>query len=264
MSKILININDLTDMELYKKIGITNFLFAINEYSIGYKTFNINDIPDNSYILINRVMDTSVVDSLKKDKELFIRFKGIIYEDIAVFNIFKDTNLELIWFQNHFTTNYESINFWCNNGCESSVISNEITKEEILTILDKEVKPLVLNVFGKNNIMYSRRMLLSNFNEYNNLDDIKEAKLITNNGKSEFLAKENEYGTVIFNNTYFNYISLMNEIDDKKIKFYLVMNLDLKPEEVIEIINGKDFGDDGFLNKKTVYRMSEYTDREAK
>lgn len=261
MSKILININKIEEIEYYEKIGITNFLFAIEEFSIGYNTFKLNEIKDNSYILINRVMDTETVDRLKNIKNDFKRFKGILYEDIAVFNIFKDTDLELIWFQNHFATNYESINFWLEQGCTSAVISNEITKEEILDILTQASKPLVLNVLGKNQIMYSRRTLLTNFNRYNNLPEYNDMNLkekVTNN---DFLARENTYGTTIFNNEYFNYLPLTKEIKEENIKFYLVLNLDLSKEEISDILNGKEFGNDGFLNKKTVYRMSEYNDR---
>ena len=95
MSKVLININQISEIEEYKKIGISNFLFAVQNYSIGYKSFALKDIPNESYIFINRVFDCALVDSLKEIKEEFKRFKGIIYEDIAVFNIFKDTDLEL-------------------------------------------------------------------------------------------------------------------------------------------------------------------------
>lgn len=194
-------------------------------------------------------------------KDKFTKFKGIIYEDIAVFNIFKDTDLELIWFQNHFQTNYESINFWLNHGCTSSIISNELTKDEIITIVDKATKPLVLNILAKNQIMYSRRTLLTNFNQYNNLSDYNDMTLIENNTNNNFFARESKSGTIIYNNAYFNYVSLMNILPDEKIKFYLVMNLDLTPSEIKEILDGKEFGTDGFLNKKTVYRMSEYNDR---
>lgn len=261
MSKVLININNLNEIEEYRKIGISNFLFAVSEFSIGYNTFDLSIIPDDAYILINRVFDCALVDSLKKVQDELTRFKGIVYEDIAVFNIFKDTNLELIWFQNHFQTNYESINFWLENGCTSAVISNEITESEIMTILNNSIKPLVLNVFGKNQIMYSRRTLLTNFNKYNELDDYNDMILKESHTNNNFLARENNYGTIIYNNTYFNYVPLMNKIDDDKIKFYLIMNLDLKPEEINDVLKGASIGNDGFLNKKTVYRMSEYNDR---
>lgn len=261
MSKVLININQLTEIEEYKKIGISNFLFAIPEYSIGYETIKLEDIPDNSYILINRVFDCKLVDSLKQIKNEFSRFKGIIYEDIAVFNIFKDTSLELIWYQNHFQTNYESINFWLQNGCNSCVISNEITKKEIEDIVNKAISPLVLTILAKNQIMYSRRTLLTNFNKYSGLESYNDMILKENNTSSDFFARESEHGTIIYNDAYFNYVPLMKHINDDKIKFYLVMNLDLTPKDIKDILEGKEFGNDGFLNKKTVYRMSEYNDR---
>lgn len=261
MSKILININKKEEIEEYKKIGITNFLFAIPEFSIGYKTFPLDEIPESSYLLINRVMDTSTVASLISKKDKINKFKGIIYEDVAVYNIFKDESLELIWFQNHFATNYASINYWLESGCTSAVISNEITKDEIKEIIDASSKPLVLNILGKNQIMYSRRKLLTNFNTYNGLDDYNDMCLYEANTKNRFRASESEFGTIIMNDEYFNYVSLMNEINDDKIKYYLILNQDLSVDKISSILDGENFGNTGFLNKKTVYRMSEYDDR---
>lgn len=255
-SKILININELSEVLEYKKIGYTNFLFAVCEFSIGYSAFALNEIPDDSYVLLNRVMDTKTIDSLKKCKDEFKRFKGIFFEDLGVYNIFKDMGIELIWFQNHFATNYNSINFYLDNGCVSAVISNEITGDEIKKIIAESHKPLVLNVLGKNNIMYSRRKLLSNYNEYMGLDDYNDVTLST--GNDRLFARESEYGTMIFYDEWFNYVDFASELDDEKIKFYLVMNIGLKATEIDKIIEGKSFGNDGFLNKKTVYKLSDY------
>jgi hypothetical protein len=260
MSKILININNIKEIEEYKKIGITNFLFAVSKLSVGYNSFDIDSIPDDTYILINRILDTDAVDYIKSIKDKFMRFKGIIYEDIAVFNIFSNSNLELIWFQNHFTTNYESINFWLDNGCNSAIISNEITKDEIDKIISAAHKPLILNILGKNQIMYSRRSLLTNFNKYANLENNNDMVLDTINNDTKFFARECEFGTVLFNNTYFNYINLIPEYESK-VKFFLIMNLDLNVDEIRNILEGNVFGDDGFLNKRTVYKMAEYNDR---
>ncbi len=133
-------------MEEYRKIGINNFLFAIPEFSIGYKTFPLREIPDDAYIYINRVMDTEAIDNFKKIVPELKRFKGIIFEDIGVFNILKRENLPLIWFQNHFTTNKESLKYYLNNGCISAVISNEITESEINDIIKELPGKLILNV----------------------------------------------------------------------------------------------------------------------
>ena len=261
--KVLININNLEEINDYKKIGINNFLFALNGFSIGYNSFAMIDIPEDSYILINRVLDSKDVDNLKSIKEELTKFKGIIFEDLAVYQIFKDTSLELIWNQAHFATNLSSINIWLDR-VNSAVVSNEITSKEINDIVSGVNKPIVFNVFGKNMIMYSRRTLLSNFNKYNELEKFNDMVLGENHTNNNFLVKETEYGSAFFNNEYFNYIEFSNTLNDDNIKFYLVLNLDLDSNSIIEILNGKEYGNDGFLNKKTVYRMSEYTDRGEK
>lgn len=259
-SKLLININKIEEIAEYKKIGITNFLFAVKGFSIGYNTFELNEIPEDSYLLINRVMDTKSIEELRLRKDELTKFKGIIFEDLGVYNILRDLEIELIWFQNHFTINNESMRFWLSR-VDSAVIGNEITSTEIESIIENASKPLILNVLGKNQIMYSRRTLLSNFNKYNNLDNYNDMTLDVHGTKDEFFARENELGTVIYNNEYFNYLEFAKSLNEDKIKFYLIMNLDLNPNDLEEILNGKSFGNDGFLNKKTVYKMSEYNDR---
>ncbi len=261
--KILININNLEEINEYKKIGINNFLFALNGFSIGYNAFSLGDIPNDSYILINRVLDSKDIDNLKSIKDELTKFKGIIFEDLGVYQIFKDTSLELIWNQAHFATNLSSINIWLDK-VDSAVVSNEITSKEITDIINGVKKPVVFNVFAKNMIMYSRRTLLSNFNKYNELEKYNDMVLGENHTNNSFLVKETEYGSAFFNNEYFNYIEFSNTLNDDNIKFYLVLNLDLDVNSISKVLDGESMGNDGFLNKKTVYRMSEYTDREAK
>lgn len=260
-SKILININNLSEIEEYKKIGINNFLFAIEEFSIGYKTIPLNDIPNDSYIYLNRIMDTESIDKFKKIIPELKRFKGIIFEDIGIFNILKNEGINLIWFQNHFTTNKASLSYYLTHGCQSAVISNEITSSEIKEIIGELPGKLILNVLGKNNIMYSRRTLLSNFNKYQNLDDYNDMTI--NTGKNSFFVRESTYGTLIFDNEYFNYIPFANTISDDDLYLYLILNLDLSVSKIDEIINGEEFGHSGFLSKKTVYKMSEYDDKKV-
>jgi hypothetical protein len=258
-SKILININNISELDDYKKVGITNFLFAVKGLSIGYTSFDIDDIPDNSYLLVNRVFDTKGIDDFKNIIPKLNRFKGVIFEDIGVFNLLKDSNIELIWSQAHFVTNYSSINNYLNLGCSSCVISNELTFDEIKDIVDKANKQVIFNVFGKNMIMYSRRSLVSNFNNYANIDNYNDVNIKEKN--VNFHLKEDTYGTAVFNNEYFNYINILPKLNNDNILYYLIYNLDLPINEIIDIINGKEYGNDGFLNKKTTYKMKEYDDR---
>ena len=258
-NKILINIENLNEIEEYKKIGINNFLFAVKDFSIGYNSYTLEEIKEldcNKYLLINRIFNTNDVEEFKKIKNKLLDFEYIIFEDIAVYNILKDTNVKLIWNQTHFASNYSSINYWLELTY-SAVISNELTKLEVIDILNKSTKNLVLNIFGKNPIMYSRRTLLSNFNKHFELENRSNAILeesITNN---EFLATENDKGTFIVNNKHFNLIPFLNEFNDDKIQYYLIYPNDIEYSNMIKYIEEEtnDNTDDGFMNKKTIYKL---------
>ena len=258
--KILVNIENLDFIDKYKEIGINNFLFAIEDFSIGYKTFNIDDLINlrcNKFLLLNRILNCNEVDELKKLIDKIKLFDGIIFEDLSIYNIFKGYDIKLIWNQTHFATNYNSINFWLDR-VDSVVISNELTISELIEILNNTNNRLVLNVFGKNPVMYSRRTLLSNFNKNFNLDNYDNVILsepITNN---EFNAIENKFGSILFNNTFFNIIPFLNEIDDNIIKYYLIYPHGLNSDEILEYLKGeRDNTNDGFLNKKTIYKLGE-------
>lgn len=256
--KILINIEQLNDIEDYKKIGINNFLFAVKDFSIGYNTFELEDLESldcNKYLLINRIFNSNDCEKLKKIIPKLNKFDGIIFEDIAVYNMLKNTDINLIWNQNHFATNYSSINHWLEL-VNSAIISNELTLEEVCDILDKSNKKLVLNIFGKNPIMYSRRTLLTNFNKNFKLEDNREMILNESITKNEFLAKETDKGTFILNNKHFNLIPFLNKFNENKIEFYLIYPNGLNAEEINNYLNGKvDNTDAGFMNKKTIYKL---------
>lgn len=258
-NKILINIENLSDLEYYEKIGISNFLFAVNGFSIGYKSFKLSDLKNvcgNKYLLINRIFNNEDCNKFKELIKDLKCFDGIIFEDVAVYNLLKNENINLIWNQSHFATNTSSINYWVYL-VNSAVISNELTSLEVKDILNGAIKPLVLNVFGKNPIMYSRRTLLTNFNKNFNLSDNKNVILRENITNNEFKALETDKGTFILNNKYFNLYPYLSEFNDDKILFYLIYPSGLDKENVFKVINGEDIenSDDGFMNKKTIYKL---------
>ena len=256
--KILINIEQLNDIGYYKKIGINNFLFAVKNFSIGYNSFELEELENldcKKYLLINRIFNSEDCENFKSIIPKLNKFDGIIFEDIAVYNMLKNTNINLIWNQTHFATNYSSINHWLEL-VNSAVISNELTLEEVCDILEKSNKKLVLNIFGKNPVMYSRRTLLTNFNRNFKLEDNREMILCESITKNEFLAKEIDKGTFILNNKHFNLIPFLNKFNENKIELYLIYPNGLNAEEINNYLNGKvDNTDDGFTHRKTIYKL---------
>ena len=258
-NKILLNISNLEDIDFYQKLGISNFLFPLESFSVGYSSFSIEEISTTNvlgYLLVNRILTDADIDQFLKLK-IPKNIKGIIIEDVGLYYALKDSSLELINFQNHLNNSYETVNFW-TEYYDSLVLSTDITVDEIIEILDHTKKPLIINTFGYPMIMYSRRKLISNFYEHLG-DKEKKSLIIKNNDLIKFKLKENEYGTAIFDDHILDTRFTTQQLDDTKIKFYLFNSEFLSRETMARAICNEIIEDttDGFLHKKTIYRIGD-------
>ncbi len=262
ISKILIYVDDIEHIEDYRKVGVSTFLFALEGYCVGYKTYSLEEIEkidvSNKYIILNRVLTSSDIDNFKKIIKDFKTIKGIVFEDIGIYQVLKDlaSDLELILFQNHFATNSRSVNFWLDR-VDSLFIGNELTKDELEVITKEAIKPVCLHLYGYNQVMYSRRLLLSNWSEEFNVPK-KNTNVITDKAIGiKFRTIENEYGTVMYSENIFNGKDLL---DLKNVKYFYVNPMMIEHNKVMYFLhtfdktNGED---DGFLNKETIYKLKE-------
>ncbi len=258
-NKILISIKNIDEIKKYKKIGITNFLFALKDFSIGYPEFTLDELKDldiNVYLNINLIMDTKKIHEFKDIIPELNFIKGIFFEDLGIYYVLKERNIPLIWNQNHFVINSVSINSWLRR-VTSACLANELTKEEIKYILAKSSKSLVLPVFGHNIAMYSRRYLLSNFNRYHGYKIVNKGYLKINQ-QNEFKAWETENGTVLVYQKPFNYYPAIKELDDQKIWFYYFDLTNSNIDEYQKIINNEPTdSEERFLNQKTIYKLED-------
>ena len=263
ISNILIYVDDINHIDDYRKAGVSAFLFALEGYSVGYNTYTLESINNievsNKYVMINRVLDCESVDGLKEVLPKLKGVKGIVYEDIAVYNLIKELNLdvETIFYQNHFGTNSNSVNFWLDR-VDSMFISNEITKEEIKNIVNNASKGVVLHLFGYNQVMYSRRKLLSNWSDFFEIDK-KNTNVLTDRAtKVKFRAMENEYGTVMYSDKIFNGKELLG-LDN--VKYYYVNTTLVEHNIVMDFLtnneHSSDMEDNGFLDRETIYKLKE-------
>ncbi len=263
ISKILLYVDDVQYIEEYRKAGVLAFLFALDGYCVGYNTYSLEEINkidvSNKYVLLNRVLDCNDIDKLKEILPK-LKCKGLVYEDIGVYNLVKELGLdfEMIFYQNHFGTNARSINFWLNR-VDSVFVSNEITYDEIKEIVNKASKSVVLHLYGYNQVMYSRRLLLSNWSEEFGIPK-KNTNVIEDQATHvKFRAIENEYGTVMYSEKIFNGSRLL---DLDNVKYFYVNSMLIKHENLMKFLCGNgektDENEDfGFLDRETIYKLKE-------
>ena len=259
-NKILYTVTDINFIEKLKEEGITTFLFPFKGYSVGYlNEFSLKEIKEaNSYLLLNRLLDTTSIKQLIDDLDI-TKIRGLVVEDLGVYSILKEHNLktELILYQQHFNTNLKTINYQLNYF-DSVVISSDITIEQIENILNKAKKPLCLYAFGLMPAMYSRRNLLTHYQQHFNLKENKVLNMEEKVSKKEFIAIENEYGTVIYSKPYYNAININHDNIKFKIINPILLSLDEQIELVKSILNEQELKietDQGFLHTKTIYRV---------
>ena len=256
--KILLQIDNLRDISFYNKLGITNLLFPLRNYSIGYKTFGFDEIKkyNNAYVLINRLLTDDDIDAFLK-LDIPKNIKGFVVEDTGLCDIISGLGYEVIVFQNHLNNNYLTVNYWLNYY-DSLVISTDITEDEVRKIVNHAIKPLVLNTFGYPMIMYSRRTLITNYYMHLNKEKKEYIDLLERSTNSHFFACENEYGTAIFNAKPIDYRSIIDEELDNNIKHYLI-NSSFCDKKIIEKVISQDDVEStrGFLDKKTVYKVGD-------
>lgn len=259
MSNILIYVDKLEYISDYRKAGVSAFLFGLSGYCVGYNTYTLDEIKNvevsNKYLLINRVLDCKAIDELKVILKDISGIKGIVFEDIGLVNVLKDYDVEKILFQNHFGTNKESINFWLDR-VDSVFVSNEITYEEIDYICKNVKKDVVLHLYGYNQVMYSRRLLLSNWSDRFNVEK-KSTNVISDISSGiKFRAMENEYGTVMYSQNIFNGSRLLG-LDN--VKYYYVNTTMIDHDVIMDFLSNKEHiseeEDNGFLDRETIYKL---------
>ncbi len=266
LSKILITIQNPKSINDYKKYNINNFAYPLEKLAVGFdRYFKISDIKEeNSYIIINKVLNSVEINYLNKIKNDIInsKIKGILFSDLGVYELFKETSIRLIWNNIHFTTNSKSINYF--EDIFSVIISNDLHKEEVNVILHNSKKPLIVNLLGHNMLSYSRRHFVKNYNKNYNKKLKNKVNIKDKITKKTMLVYDEEESTTIFSGNIVNNISLINQ---ENILFYFINTFNLDETFILkylEYLKNQDYTntfaltnniDTGFLEEKISYKI---------
>lgn len=289
MTKIIVTLNSKKiDLELLNYIDAV--IIGIDGYSVNLPfNYSLEELEEvvsffnlynkEIYISLNKNFRNSDIESLKEilTKLDNLNISGIMYYDIAVVNLVKKLNLHLnlVWSQEHMTTNHYTINYWNERGVELVLLSSEITLDEIIEIRNHVKSKLIIQLFGYIPMFNSLRHVVNNYK--------KQFKLI-DNSTINYIEKEDKIypiidnidGAVIYSSNIINGLGESIIINENNIEYVLLNSFNIDNNDFIEVcklfknVNKNNINeyntkikemfnntDKGFLYKETIYKVKE-------
>lgn len=284
--KILCDI-ETTDINSYMENKTDGLILYLKDYSVGSNIyFDLEQITKivtsydkDFFISINKNMFNNDLIALE---EILISLsklpiKGILFYDMSVLEIKRKNNLDinLVWSQEHMTTNYNTCNYYYDRGATYSYLSSEITLDEIIEIKEKsKTIPLVL-VVGKNFVAHSRRKLITNYYTDLKEDGKDNLEILEKVSNDIYTVTEDKNGSSFSLNKIMNGTSIIKELFDKDFPYIILKENGIEKDQFLELISDtKDYINSncsstkyidkyksllgeytGFLFKKTIYKV---------
>lgn len=260
--------NDFYVIPNNKDVVFNNLILPLKDYSIGFDVYytvsEINSLSKklNISVIINKFLHKedikniiNIINELEIDN-----IKYIFVEDLGLVSLLD--NDKVVVSQNHIINNYDSINYFKSLGYSNILVNNDLTINELEEIISKTSSNLFMYFISKNNLMYSKRRLLTAFSNYKNSDILKKEVITEKVSNHKLIIKEEKCGTCIFNkrifagNKYISELSSVNKIvnlsnmDEFETKTILKYMDKVNLSDYIEI-------DDYFLDNVIPYKVGD-------
>lgn len=275
MSKILVIPNN-KDIDKYNDKDIQGLIFSIKELSVNNSLYlNIDEFKSiikdinpkfEIWVSLNKIMHNKDLELLENTlKELDkLNITGILFYDLGVLNICKrlKLNFKLCIYQDHLNASINSHNFYYKNNVQYSLITSDITIDEMLEINNNSKIKLMVMGYGYLPIFYSRRYLVSNYLEYIDKDNNRDRYYLKD--KDEYYPIiEEDYGTTVYTSKPINLIKYIDKLDSME---YVILNSNyIDDDEFMKVLDkyiNKEIDNSdnylGFSNTKTIYTVKNY------
>ena len=229
-----------------------NFNYDCDAYLIGIDGLSVN-MPiyfsldevrnlaccEELFVSLNKNMhsnDLAVLESTLKELSK-LNIKGVFFYDIGVLNIVKrlNLNLNLVWAQEHMTNNYESINYWYKEGVSYTLVSEEISENEIISIKHNTSSKLIVPILGYFPMFVSRRHLVQNYLDYFDLEDDSKINFISKEGKVYPIVDSSV--TTVYTSSYLNGVKEYVNFKKENIDYVLLNSFLIDEAKINEILN---------------------------
>lgn len=284
--KILTTIHNLDNL---KELSLISDGFLIGNYkyakALTLSIDNINDVASlikdykkEVYVLFNKMFTDFEIDELKEYiKTLNLNnIDGFIGADIGLLKVFKDLGIigKFIYNPETLLTSYFDFNYFSDDNIKGAFSSKEITLDDVLNIGKEKKYKLFYFGHGNMSMFYSKRRILSLFNEVSTISNPHnkyDISLIESSRDEQFPILEDDAGTHIFRG---EVLSSLDSIESlKEVVDYFVVDTLFKDDNyalsVIPLYKGKTLNKelieeiknkynekwhDGFLSKESVIR----------
>ena len=222
------------DLELFNNFNV--FILPLKDYSIGYNVYfdidEINELSKNHeiYVLVNKFLHKKIYD-FESIYPKFSKDIKFIVEDIGLVNIIDKDRL-VLW-ENHILSNFVAINYLFSLKINNVVINNDLTINELEEIMNKCKSNMYYHYISKNMIMYSRRNLVKNFNNYYNIDNNTNSYVLNERvSHKTLLISDEEDGSIVRFDKIFCASKYLNKLD----KLNLIIDFTDIDEDTTKII----------------------------
>jgi putative protease len=276
--KIIKKLIDIADGYILSVNGLstnTILTYDLEELIKVIKYLNKNN--KDIFISLNKNMHNSDLEQLKYILTELDNYNitGILYYDISIVNIHNSLGLKtnLVWSQEHLTTNSTTCNYWYKKGIKYAYLSSDITLEEILDIKKNTNMSLLVPLFGYLPMMVSKRNLVKNYLEYSNINDDSVINYMQA-GDNIYPIIDNKEGTFAYSAHILNGLEDYFNISDADIPYITLNSFNISDSVFTKVIkifkevtkeNIKDLTlkidkmfkntDRGFLHKATIYKV---------
>ena len=215
--------------------GIILGVKSLSIYPLELDIDNIIDIKNNTdkkvYVIINKMIHNNDLDMVRE----------VI-------------NKELILSMEHLNASINSHLFYKKRGITGSIVTNDITYNEVLDIKNNTGMNIFYMVYGYLPIFYSRRCLITNYFKYIDKENNSDRYYIYNDNM-KYMVIEHNFGTIIYSPL----VNMINEIDKLSNIDNLIIDLSYNNDiDIIDKYLNKEHMDNtytGFFDKKTIYKL---------
>lgn len=219
------------DLKIYQKAGADAFIFGLQNYSVNYPEIPLEKIVELSkkysiFVSLNKNIRNEELKDLENILETLSNTSicGILFYDLSILSIVqrKKLHLPLVWHQTHMVTNYQTCNYYFDQGVEYGITSNEITLEEILEMKKNTKMKLIPQILGYPIMSHSRRKLVENYFKDIEEKPEKEIYRLTEKTEESFLIRESHAGTSILFGKPINGTKVLYELLDNDFEYAIL------------------------------------------